>query len=726
MVVTRSDQPGGAQVHVRDLALALRERGCQVIVLAGGAGPLEEDLRARGLPTVRLRHLGRPLTPVGDARAFLELRSALRRLTPDLVALHSSKAGWLGRLAAASLGLPAVYTAHGWSFAPGTPAAAFNRLAEALASRLPAAVIAVSRADRDLARRLLGCRVECIPNGIPDDPGRADPSRQPPLLLMAARFAPQKDHDLLLRALARLRHRPWSLVLAGEGPGRDQVQRRVRELGLEDRVRLPGFLPDPGFCQAQVAVLASRWEGLPLSVLEAMRAGLPVVASDVGGVGEAVRSGETGILVPPGDEGALARALETLLDDPDLRLRLGRAGRLRYQQHFRHETMVERTLEVYRRVARRRLTLLVTCLEGGGAQQVVHDLATRMPPQRWEVRVAALRHPSAGEPRQQAALEAAGIPVLPVGVRHPLDLLGAWRLARHLVTFRPHILHAHLFHAHLAARVLGRLCGVPRIVCTHHEVERRHRPFRPLLERLTAGLDDASVAVSAAVESHARIRLGARRLRRIPNGIDLERWAPRSRPPGRLGLPEGAEVVGALGRLHVQKGLDVLLAAFACLRERRPGALLVLAGEGSEEARLRSLAPPGTVFLGYCGDGPGFLASLDVLAMPSRWEGYGLVLAQALAMGVPVVCSSVDSLPEVAGGAARLVPPERPDLLAGALEEVLDSREMRDAMRLRGLARARDLDVRTCVAGHLALYEELCGQPVTRRGCAAPGSTWTS
>lgn len=706
LVLTRFDEPGGAQVHVRDLALACREREVEVTVLGGGSSPLADDLERRGLSVIRLRHLARALRPLADLRAFLELRATLRGLGPDVVALHSSKSGWLGRLAAASLGLPAVFTAHGWSFAADAPGADLYRVAEAAAARLPATVITVSEADRELARRALGLQAECIPNGVPDDPGRGEPGREPPLLLMVARFAPQKDQALLLRALARLRDLPWRLALAGDGPGRAEAARLVRDLGLEDRVELPGFLESPPYSAAQVFVLASRWEGLPLSVLEAMRAGLPTVATDVGGVREAVEEGRTGWLVPAGDEGALARALEVLLEDPALRERMGRAARQRYEERFRHETMVERTLEVYRRAARRRLSLLVTCLEGGGAQQVVCDLATRLPRDRWDVRVAALRHPSASEPRMQAVLEAAGIPVVDVEMRHPLDVVRAWRLARHLLAFRPHLLHAHLFHSHLAARLLGRLCRVPRVISSHHEVERRFRPLRPLLERLSAPLDDASVAVSEAVGENARTTLGARRLRVILDGIDLDRWSPRPRPPGRLGLPEEAEVIGAFGRLHVQKGLDVLLEAFGRLKQRRPEAILVLAGEGAEEGRLKAMAPEGTVFLGYREDGPEVLACFDLLAMPSRWEGFGLVLAQAMACGVPLVCSSVDSLPEVAAGAAVLVPPERPDLLAEALEGLLASPARREELRRRGLLRARELDVERMVLEHEALYEE--------------------
>lgn len=353
LVVTRSDEVGGAQVHVRDLAEACARQGWQVTVLAGGQGRMASELRARGIPVLGLRHLARPLRPLRDLRALLELREALRGLGPDLVALHSSKAGWLGRLAAASLGIPAVFTAHGWAFAPGAPGAGLYRLAEFLAARLPGRVITVSRADQELARRLLGLETGCIPNGIPDDPGRADPAGEPPRLVMAARFAPQKDHDLLLHALARLRRHPWRALLAGEGPGRPRVERVVRDLDLEDRVELAGFLDPVPYPACQVAILASRWEGLPLCLLEAMRAGLPVVATEVGGVAEAVVDGETGLLVPPGDPEALARAVEALLEDPGLRTRLGRAGRIRYERFFRHELMVERTLEVYRRVAGR-------------------------------------------------------------------------------------------------------------------------------------------------------------------------------------------------------------------------------------------------------------------------------------------------------------------------------------------------------------------------------------
>jgi len=192
-------------------------------------------------------------------------------------------------------------------------------------------------------------RIRVVHNGIPDTPFRADPAKHPPRIVMVARFAPQKDQALLLRALAGLKELPWELELVGDGPLLPQAQALAEELDLGERVRFLGRRLDVDrvLAGAQVFVLASRWEGLPLTVLEAMRAGLPVVASDVGGVKEAVLEGETGFLVPRGDEGALRSRLALLLRDPALRVRMGRAGRRFYEEAFTLDRMLRKVWEAY-------------------------------------------------------------------------------------------------------------------------------------------------------------------------------------------------------------------------------------------------------------------------------------------------------------------------------------------------------------------------------------------
>ena len=169
---------------------------------------------------------------------------------------------------------------------------------------------------------------------------------------MVARLWRQKDHPTLLRALAQLIDLEWELELVGDGPLRQEMEALAASLGIASRVRFAGFRTDVAAClaDAQVFVLASKWEGFPRAILEAMRAGLPVIASEVGGVRESVRDGETGFLVPPGDVNTLCERLRFLLTSPKQRLHMGAAGRAQYENRFLLERLVAETTAVYESV----------------------------------------------------------------------------------------------------------------------------------------------------------------------------------------------------------------------------------------------------------------------------------------------------------------------------------------------------------------------------------------
>jgi glycosyltransferase involved in cell wall biosynthesis len=358
-IVTRANPIGGAQVHVRDLALALLKRGHQPVVVTSGNGAYVEGLREAGVETITLNTLRMPIHPLQDLRALGSLRGLLKTLRPDLVSTHSAKAGFLGRLAARSLGLPVIFTAHGWAFTTGVPApqAMMYGWFERLAAPLALKIITVSDFDRELAiaRRVAPSdKLVTIHNGMPDiAPSlRADPSRTPVRLVMIARFEPQKDHATLLHALAGLKQEPWQLDLIGDGPLMPQARELSRQLGLDDRIQFWGQRMDVAarLAEAQVALLITKWEGFPRSILEAMRAGLPVIASSVGGVAESVRHGETGLTVAREDVGGLQERLLQLLSDPELRCRMGRRARERYEHEFMLSRTVSRTLAVYQEI----------------------------------------------------------------------------------------------------------------------------------------------------------------------------------------------------------------------------------------------------------------------------------------------------------------------------------------------------------------------------------------
>ena len=353
-------EPGGAQESVSLLLPALAAR-FDVMLAAHGSGPLSESARGAGVPFVELRHVRRPIHPWHDMLGLIELFRLCRRFRPDIVHAHSSKAGALGRLAAALAGVPIrVFTVHGWAFGAygGLQGRCYLWL-ERWLSRLTTSVVCVAVAVRELGLTARACepgQTVVIHNAVDvtSFPGLR-PRSDPPLVISVGRFAFPKDFDTLVRALASIRP-DFRAVLVGDGPELFQVRAALRRHGLLPRVELLGARRDVHdlLASADVFVLSSRSEGFPVSILEAMAAGLPVVASDVGGVAEAVVEGETGLLVPAGDAAALARALERLLEDPALRSRLGEPGRERAGRFFDVETFRLAHLGLYRRELERR------------------------------------------------------------------------------------------------------------------------------------------------------------------------------------------------------------------------------------------------------------------------------------------------------------------------------------------------------------------------------------
>ena len=320
---------------------------------------MTDDLRARGIPYRPLKFLDRPIRPK-DSRALLEVRAAIKAFDPDLISAHSAKARWLGGVAARTLGTRVLYTAHGWPFADGVSpgAARVYRVAERAVAPFAARIVTVSDYDRDLGLKYRIADAEklvTVHNGMPEIGAQvAAPAVSPPRLIMVARFEAQKDHGTLLKALAEL-EQPWQLDLVGDGPRLNEMQSLAQQLGLAGRTRFLGARNDVAalLADAQIFLLITHWEGFPRSILEAMRAGLPVVASDVGGIGESVQNDVTGLLVKRGQVAELRTKLSRLLDDAALRAKYGAAGQARYQAHFTFEQMLAKTQRVYQDILAR-------------------------------------------------------------------------------------------------------------------------------------------------------------------------------------------------------------------------------------------------------------------------------------------------------------------------------------------------------------------------------------
>jgi len=365
-IITLSEW-GGAQQVCYDIVTSLKDSKLTVEVACAPGGELVDRLRDQGIHVHTINRLRRDVSPLNDLRALFALYRIMGEGRYDLIHCHSTKAGILGRLGAMLTSDSIImFTAHGWVFTEDQAywKRWFLAQLERLLAKVATKIICVSAYDRDLA---LHFKVSCpaklivICNGIdpyPFSQAQGSELRQQwatgraPVLAFVGRLAPQKDPLTLLEATRQLSE--VKLLLVGDGPLRAEVERFIRENGLVNRVLLTGVRADiPDILAASdVFVSPSRWEGLPLAVIEAMMAGLPVVATRVGGVPELVEDGVTGFLVSPRDPEALTAAIQKLLDNEDLRCKMGQLGRRKALSHFTLERMLAQTQEVYQKVFR--------------------------------------------------------------------------------------------------------------------------------------------------------------------------------------------------------------------------------------------------------------------------------------------------------------------------------------------------------------------------------------
>jgi len=352
---------GGTERLLLLVAPRLRALGFDVRVGAlKGDGPLRGDLERAGVPCVRFgaRHRG-------DLGALLRLGRYLRRERIDVLHAHLFYANVVARIVGRMAGVPVVLASHHDTDVWMGP---HHRLLERLTAPLSDRVLACSEAVRRYAlerHRLSPGRVLTLRNAIdagavPSGPDARDRARAMlgagPHDRVAGTLGrlhePKKGLRVFLAAAARVAAADprARFVLVGDGPARSELERLAASLGIADRVRFLGERADaasllPGF---DVLVQPSLWEGFGLSVLEGMAAGVPVVATCVGGLPEVVRDGLDGVLVPPSDAPRLAAAITALLADDGRAARLGAAGLLRARGEFHVDRLVAETASVYR------------------------------------------------------------------------------------------------------------------------------------------------------------------------------------------------------------------------------------------------------------------------------------------------------------------------------------------------------------------------------------------
>lgn len=364
---------GGPAQHTILLAAGLDRARFATTLITGVVGPAEGDFleaaQNRGVRPIVIPELGRSIRPARDLTVLLKLVRLFRRLRPDIVHTHTAKAGTLGRLAARLAGVPVtVHTFHGHVldgyFSPAVTRL-FIGMERALARRTDRLVTVSPRLQSDLLGMGIGRpdQVAVIPLGLDLERFRRARPERPvlrsslglgsnvPLLGIVGRLVPIKDHATLFQALARLEPQEPAahLVVVGDGEERLRLEALATRLALGGRIHFLGWRRDLETIlpELDMVICASKNEGTPVALIEAMAAGVLVLSTDVGGVADLVTHGVTGWLVRPSDPDDLARAIRQLLGDATLRARLAAAGRPVALERHGVEGLIRRVEALY-------------------------------------------------------------------------------------------------------------------------------------------------------------------------------------------------------------------------------------------------------------------------------------------------------------------------------------------------------------------------------------------
>jgi glycosyltransferase involved in cell wall biosynthesis len=371
-----------------------------------------------------------------------------------------------------------------------------------------------------------------------------------------------------------------------------------------------------------------------------------------------------------------------------------------------------------------RILFVLTGLAYGGAETQLVRLATRLKSRGWEVSVVSLMPPKA----YVEDLEAAGIPVFSLGIRRKLPDLGpVLRFARIIRKWRPDIVHSHMVHANLLARIVRFLAPIPVLICSARNIDEGGR-FREVLYRLTDSLCDLTTQVShAGLERY--VRMGAvprHKIRYIPNGVDTERFKPNleDRLKFRKELGVDGFVWLAVGRFDPPKDYPTMFQAFARVVHKHSNTILLIAGDGPLRKTMENLArelgiEKRTKFLGIRRDIPQLMNAADAYVMSSSWEGMPNVLLEASATGLPIVATDVGGNREIVldGVTGFLVPPRNPEALARTMLRIMDlSDEERKEMGKRA---RKHIEVKFNLDRVVDLWEILYYELLEKKGIVA-------
>ena len=738
--ITPSRLAGAEYFFLRVIA-HLAACGHRVIVVTKRDTPLRAEIEKLDNPNIVLHgwHTHGKIDPI----TLGKLCRLIHDEGVDVINTHLTTASWQGALAGKICGVPSVAVVH------ATDRKTWFQHADYL--------IAVSGGVKDalIEQGIDPDKIEVLYHGIDlsqyvapletaQAKARLDLPADARTVGVVASLIPRKGHRFLLEALKNMEATtgPIHALFAGEGALEAELRGQVMEMGMGERVHFLGFRRDVPeiVCAMDAFVLPSLKEGLSIAVMEAMALEKPVVCSEIAGLPEVVRDGQTGFLVPPGDSAALQTALEKLFGDEDLRQQLGHNARHFLEEHFEQNACLDAMEAYFRRiVARHDAPTGIPPAFGVSIAQPEVTPAAPLELSDEPLRIVQLIAPSkiAGAERSTVSLcrglsarghnvsllvkyshelleiaRAEGVDALSMRFAGKLNLLAVGRLARWFRRNEVDVVATQLSTASLWGTLAARYIGVPSVATV-----------RALNSKTCYVYADRIITVSQAVKEHlVEQGVEASKVRVVYNGVDLSKFVPpanRERAKREVDLPRNSLIVGVVAHLTAKKGHKWFLDAVAPLMKSFPALQILLLGEGEERANLRQqVAALGlderVTFAGFHPDVVPWMSAMDALVLPPiSKEGFGRVLVEAGAMSIPVIGTDVGGIGEVIvpGETGFVIAPGDADALQTALSALLDDAELREKMGAAGRARAlREFSQERMVEQTERVYRELLAE----------------
>jgi glycosyltransferase involved in cell wall biosynthesis len=709
LVVTESLGIGGTESHLLRTLPRVAADGWKISVFCfSESGERAQKLESQGIEVSYPSAPTSPVSLLGYHRntllGFAKLHGMMRSLRPDIVHFYLPRPYLIGAPAAIATRVPIKIMSRR-SLSCYQKRRRMVAHTERLLHRTMDLVLGNSQAVVDdlIAEGVPKNKLRLIYNGI--DVSQPLPDREAArhelgipqdstVGVLVANLIHYKGHRDLIEALSQIANRlpsPWHVLLAGrdEDSGVD-IKALAEARGIASNLRFLGERTDVPrlLAAADFGLLTSHEEGFSNVILEGMRAGLPMIVTNVGGNPEAVLHKHTGLVVPPRDPRAIGEAILRLVRDPKLRAQLGAAGRHRVVEQYSLDRCVQAHTDLYSELLARvqvgrpvdahgRTVLhVISGLGMGGAERMLTRVALR-DAKHGLARPIVVSLTDEGYFSRK--LREFGIELYCLGLDNPTRFaVGVFRLVSLMRRTRPDCVMTWLYHADFLGTVAAVVSGIStdRVVwnlrCSNMELSLGSRYLVSMLARLSPLPFGVAANSLAGREAHEAMGYHPRRWFSLPNGLEIDEWGPgvveRKEIRSELDLPQAAPVVGMIGRYDPQKDHANFLAAAKLVVERHPQARFVLVGRDIDKLPRASWL----LLLGERDDVPRVMRALDIFVLSSSYgEGSSNVVAEAMASELPCVVTDVGDSAAMIGDTGLVVPPRDPEALATAIEALI-------------------------------------------------------